>query len=103
MVDFGFTSDWLRMWREIFYPIGSFRNDKGDGNRNATNLHILWAKTVALHALHVRFSFVSIALPSSAKQQREITKFEVGGRQYLEVNFSFFLSNTRGTATLFSC
>ena len=44
MVDFGFTSDWLRMWREIFYPIGSFRNDKGDGNRNATNLHILWPK-----------------------------------------------------------
>ena len=28
-------------------------------------------------ALHVRVSFLSISLPSSAKQQREIAKFEV--------------------------
>ena len=56
---------------------GSFSNDNGDGNENVTNLHIQWAKTVALHAPHVRFSFLSISLPLSAKQQREITKFEV--------------------------
>ena len=28
-------------------------------------------KTIALHALHVRFSLLSISLPSSAKQQRK--------------------------------
>ena len=32
---------------------------------------------IALHALHVRFSLLSISLPSSAKQQREIAKFLV--------------------------
>ena len=57
--------------------LGSFSNDNDDGNENVTNLHIQWAKTIALHALHVLFSFLSISLPSSAKQQREITKFEV--------------------------
>ena len=34
------------------------------------------AKTIALHALHLLFSFFSISFPSSAKQQREIIKFE---------------------------
>ena len=34
-------------------------------------------KTMAMHALQVRFSFLSISLPSSAKKQRKITKFEV--------------------------
>ena len=29
--------------------IGSFSNDNGDGNENVTNLHIQWAKTIALH------------------------------------------------------
>ena len=60
-----------------FEILGSFSNDNGDGNENVTNLHIQWAKTIALHAPHVRFSYLSISLPSSAKQQREITKFEV--------------------------
>ena len=57
--------------------IGSFSNDNGDGNEHVTNLHIFWAKTIALHSLHVRFSFLSISLPSSAKRQHEIAKFEV--------------------------
>ena len=57
--------------------LGSLSNDNGDGNENVTNLHIQWAKAIALHALHVRFSLLSVSLPSSAKQQREITKFEV--------------------------
>ena len=69
----------------------SFSNDNGDGNENVTNLHIQWAKTIALHAQHVLFSFLSISLPSSAKQQREITKFEVLWRtSALEDKFSFF-------------
>ena len=71
--------------------IGSFSNDNGDGNENVTNLHIQWAKTIALHAPHVRFSYLSISLPSSAKQQREITKFEVLRRtSALGDKFSFF-------------
>ena len=44
----------------------------GDGNGD-----VWWEKTIALHALHVRFSLLSISLPSSAKQQRELAKFEV--------------------------
>ena len=70
---------------------GSFSNDNGDGNENVTNLHIQWAKAIALHAPHVRFSYLSISLPSSAKQQREITKFEVLRRtSALGDKFSFF-------------
>ena len=59
------------------FIIGSLSNDNGDGNENVTNLHISWVKTLALHALHVRFSLLSISLPPSAKQQREIAKFLV--------------------------
>ena len=41
-------------------------------------------------ALHVRVSFLSISLPSSAKQQREMAKFEVLSRKSaLEDKFSF--------------
>ena len=57
--------------------LGSLSNDSGDGNKNVTDLYIQRAKIIALHAPHVRFSFLSISLPSSAKQQREITKCEV--------------------------
>ena len=39
--------------------------------------HSKWAKTMTLHALHVRFSLLSISLLLSAKQQREIAKFQV--------------------------
>ena len=62
--------------KNTFELVGTV-NDNSDGNENVTNLHIQWAKTTALHALHVRFSLLSISLPSSAKQQREIAKFEV--------------------------
>ena len=57
--------------------LGSLSNDNGDGNENVTNLHILWPKAIPLHAQHVRFSLLSISLPSSAKQQRDIAKFMV--------------------------
>ena len=61
------------------FLIGSLNSDTGDGNENITNLHVWRAKAIALHALHVHalFTFVYISLPSSAKQQREIAKFEV--------------------------
>ena len=61
----------------VYWSVGSLSNDNGDGIENVTNLHIYWAKTIALHAPHVRFSLLSISLPSSAKQQRERAKFEV--------------------------
>ena len=57
--------------------LGSLSNDNGDGDENVTNVHIQCAKTIALHALQVRFSLLSISLPSSAKLQREIAKFKV--------------------------
>ena len=77
--------------KRTYALLESFSNDNGDGNENVTNLHIQWAKTIALHAPHVRFSFLSISLPSSAKQQREITKFEVLWRTLaLGDKFSFF-------------
>ena len=70
---------------------GEFSYDNGDGNENLTNLHIHWAKTKALHVLHVHFSLLSISWPSSAKQQREIAKFEVLCKTTaLEHKFSFF-------------
>ena len=49
--------------------MGSLRNANGDGdgNENVTNVHIQWAKTIALHSMHV---------PSSAKQQLEIANFK---------------------------
>ena len=47
-------------------------------------------KKKALHALHGRFSLVSISLPSSAKQQREIAKFEVLSKtSAIDDKFSF--------------
>ena len=46
-------------------------------------------KAIALHALRVRFLVLSISLPSSAKQQRKIAKFEVLRRaSALEDKFS---------------
>ena len=39
--------------------------------------HSKWAKTIALKALHVSFSLLSISLLLSAKQKREIAKFQV--------------------------
>ena len=48
--------------------------DVGKGNKNATKQSVQWAKTTALHALHVRFTCRYISLPSSAKQRREMIK-----------------------------
>ena len=48
---------------------------------NNNNNNSQWTKTTALHALHVRVSFLSISLSSSAKRQREIAKFEVLSRK----------------------
>ena len=52
----------------------SLSNYDGDGNENVTKQQVLISKTMNLH---VRFTFWYISLPFSAKQQREMTKFEV--------------------------
>ena len=36
-------------------------NHDHDGNKNVTNLHIWQWKTIALHALHVHFSFLDMS------------------------------------------
>ena len=69
--------------------LGSFfSNDNGEGNEYVTNLR---PNTKAVHALHMHFSFWSISLPWSAKQQCEIVQFEVLWRtSTLGDKFSFF-------------
>ena len=42
------------------------------------------------NTLHVRFTFWYISLPSSAKQQREMTKFEVFSRTWAHNGKFFF-------------
>ena len=64
------------------------------------NKHSQWTKTTALHALNVRVSFLSISLPSSAKQQREIAKFEVLSRKSaLEDKFFIFCPKLSAVTT----
>ena len=67
--------------------LGSFSNDNVDGNENVTNL----VGKNDSYARSARASFhLSISLPSSTKQKREMTKFEVLGRtSALEDKFSF--------------
>ena len=59
---------------------GSFSNDNGDANENVTNFAYLVTKNNSFARSARAFSFLSISLPSSAKQQREMTKFEVLSR-----------------------
>ena len=60
--------------------IGSFSINDGNGNDNAIKLWI-WlvecGKIIVLHVLHVRHALMNKSMPSSAKQQREITTFAV--------------------------
>ena len=60
-------SSWFTLLSTLRHVFGNLRNDDGDGNDNAT-------KTIALH---MRFQFWYISLPSTAKQQREMTNFKV--------------------------
>ena len=52
------------------------------------------------NALHVRFKFWYISLPSSAKQQREMTKFKVLWRARAhDGKFSFLCTNLNAVPT----
>ena len=62
------------------------RND--DGNENVAKQNGLMSKTIAVH---VRYKSLYICLPSSAKQQREMTKFcVVYGTWTTTANFLYF-------------
>ena len=72
------------VWKPV---IRELLNDNDDGNEN-----VCIYNNFALSARAVRFSFLSISLPSSAKKQCEMTKFEALGRtSVLEGEASFTL------------
>ena len=54
--------------------LGNLSKHDGDGCRERHKTKGLISKTMTLH---VRYRFLYISLPSSAKQQREMTKFIV--------------------------
>ena len=64
--------------KSICYFIRSIRELKQrrqrPDNENATKQYVWWEKTIALY---VRFEFWYISSPSSAKQQREMTKVKL--------------------------
>ena len=66
--------------------------DDGNSNENATKQSVLWAKTITLHALHVRFTCWYISVLSSAKQQREVIKISCLWRTPVHENKHFILS-----------
>ena len=65
--------DSLRSQVAIVVTLGSLSNHHGDGNENVGKQLALMSKTMTLH---VRFTFLYISFPSSAKQQREMTSFK---------------------------
>ena len=75
-------------------PLSSWLHNRelkhdGDGWRERHKTKGLISKTMTLH---VRYRFWYISLPSSAKQQRETTKFKFYvEREHTTVNFSFNL------------
>jgi len=72
-------------WWDI---IGSLSKPRGRRKRERHQTKGLMSKTIAVH---VRYKSLYISLPSSAKQQREMTKFcFVYGTQATTANFSYF-------------
>ena len=69
----------------------------GNGWRERHKTKGLISKTMTLH---VRYRFWYISLPSSAKQQREMTKFKVLCRTWThDCEFSFFYLNCNAVLT----
>ena len=59
--------------------------------RRQRELHQKWALMSKTIAVHVRYKSLYISLPSSAKQQREMTKFYVVYETWTRTaNFSYF-------------
>ena len=77
--------------------LGNLSKHDGDGWRERHKTKGLISKTMTLH---VRYRFWYISLPSSAKQQREMTKFKVLCRTWThDSEFSFFYLNCNAVLT----
>ena len=77
--------------------LGNLSKHDGDGWRERHKTKGLISNTMILQ---VRYRFWYISLPSSAKQQREMTKFKVLGRTWThDSEFSFFYMNGNAVLT----
>ena len=73
----------------ITEPLGSFSKPRRRRQWERHQTKVLISRTIAVH---VRFECLYIPLPSSAKQQREMTKFYVFWRtQTAMANFWYLL------------
>ena len=80
--------------RESILIIGSSMNQDDDSNKNVKNVHIWRWKTILLHALHVKFSFLYISQTFSFFPRREWPVLQLcGRREHMTTKFNFvFLS-----------
>ena len=78
--------------------IGNLSKHDGEGWRERHKTNGLISKTMTLH---VRYRFLYISLPSSAKQQREMIKFKVLCKTWTHDGdwFSFFYLNCNAVLT----
>jgi len=82
--------------RFLIIILGNLNKHDGDGWRERHKTKGLISKTMTLH---VRYRFLYISLPSSAKQQREMTKFKVLCRTWTQ-DSEFFFSTWTVTPSL---
>ena len=83
--------------RFLIIILGNLNKHDGDGWRERHKTKGLISKTMTLH---VRYRFLYISLPSSAKQQREMIKFKVLGRTWThDSEFSLFYLNCNAVLT----
>ena len=88
---------WLAVRGVGFTVLGNLSKHDGDSWRESQKTKGLISKTMTLH---VRYRFLYISLPSSAKQQREMTKFKVLCRKWThDSEFSFFYLNCNAVLT----
>ena len=85
------------VWPPRASTLGNLSKHDGDGWRERHKTKDLIGKTITLHE---RYRFWYISLSSSAKQQREMTKFKVLGRTWTHGRkFSFFYLNFNAVLT----
>ena len=84
---FWMLKSWI--WKSRRQPVlGTLRKTRRRRQRERHQTKGLMSKTMAVH---VRYNSLYISLPSSAKQQREMTKFCVVWRTWTTTaNFSYF-------------
>ena len=71
----------------LYYTLGSFNNDDGDGNEKVKKAIGLLSKTTSLHVHH---AFLYISLPLLHDYDVKMPSFTFyGGRKQATTNFSF--------------